>query len=78
MNLQNAMSFRLDKRPGVSHLALDGKKNVPAQESKRWSFGRFSAGETQIWPEDLRVVVAVAAFCFFSFFCLCFHNVPQL
>ena len=39
-------------------------------------FHCFSAGETQIWPGDLRVV-AVAVFCLFSLF-LCFHDVPRL
>ena len=39
-------------------------------------FRCFSAGETQIWPGDLRVV-AVAVFCLFSLF-LCFHDVRRL
>jgi len=30
VNLQKLLSFRLDKQPGESHLALDGKKVVAA------------------------------------------------
>ena len=30
-------------------------------------FAAFSAGETQIWPEDLRVVAVLPGFCLFCF-----------
>ena len=94
------LSFRLDKRPGESYLALDGKKSCLASHRLFlrflhifgdgghdpivsggnphgfvwyclvWLRPRFvlfslfsSAGETEIWLGDLRVVVSC---CFFS------------
>ena len=42
------LSFRLDERPGESHLALDGKKFATDQgDSKVWSDG-IGTGRSQI------------------------------
>jgi hypothetical protein len=60
-------SFRLDTRPGESHLALDGKKLLgPAPFA--FCFASLLDGETHIWLGDLRfafgVVVFVFVFCY--------------
>ena len=74
------LSFRLDKRPGESHLALDGKKSManlcswlfllgPAPFA--FCFASLLDGETQIWLGDLRVAFSLVVFVFCSGFLIC-------